>query len=181
MAAGAAAGALQHALTNMGNEAHVAAGAVGAFAAAGGPAAAHVGAAVTAAIAPLAASIATLQTQVNALQNNMQAQMNALQNNMQAQMNGLEGHVIVSRSLAARAWNGTCGDGITRPYEPVPNNAGATAPPGIPAVRNVTELLALTGPQLTVWCNLYGAAPAAGVSSRRAQLAALLGVPQPPL
>ena len=155
---------------NMGNEAHAAAGAVGAFAAAGGPAAAHVGAAVTAAIAPLAASIATLQTQMNALQNNMQTQMNAL-----------EGHVIVSRSLAARAWNGTCGDGITRPYEPVPNNAGATAPPGIPAVRNVTELLALTGPQLTAWCNLYGAAPAAGVSSRRAQLAALLGVPQPPL
>ncbi len=131
----------------MGNEAHAAAGAVGAFAA------------VTAAIAPLAASIATLQTQVNAL----------------------EGHVIVSRSLAARAWNGTCGDGITRPYEPVPNSAGATVPPGIPAVRNVTELLALTGPQLTAWCNLYGAAPAAGVSSRRAQLAALLGVPQPPL
>ena len=173
MAAPAATTALQQALTNMGNEAHAAAGAVGAFAAAGGQPAAHVAAAVTAAVAPLTASIATMQGQMHAMQGQMTT--------MQGQMHTVQGDIMVLRSMTARAWNGTCGDGITRPYEPVPNNAGVTAPPGLPAVRNVTQLLALTGPQLTAWCNLYGAPAAAGRASRRAQLAALLGVPLPPL
>jgi hypothetical protein len=104
--------------------------------------------------------------------NNMQGQMN----NMQGQMNNMQGHVVASRSLAARAWNASCGDGITRPYVPVPNGVGAMAPPGRPAVRNTVELRALTGPQLSVWCNFYGMMPAPLVQNRRAQLAASLGV-----
>jgi hypothetical protein len=126
------------------------------------------------------ASQNNMQAQMNAMQNNMQAQMNAMQNNMQAQMNAMEGHVIASRSMAARAWNAACGDGITRPYVPVPNDAGATTPPGMPAVGDVVHLSALNGPQLTAWCNLYGVVPAAGLRARRAQLAASLGVPPPP-
>ena len=159
----------------MGNEAHVAAGAVGAFSAAGSPLAAQVAAAVTAAMAPFTASNAAMQAQMN----NMQGQMNAMQgqmNAMQGQMNNLVGHVIASRSMAARAWNATCGDGVTRPYMPVPNDGGVTAPPGRQALRSIVELLALNGPQLTAWCNLYGVAPAAAVQARRAQLATALGV-----
>ena len=155
----------------MGNEAHVAAGAVGAFSAAGSPLAAQVAAAVTAAMAPFTASSSAMQAQMN----NMQGQMN----NMQGQMNNMVGHVIASRSLAARAWNATCGDGVTRPYVPVPNDGGVTAPPGRQAIRSIVELLALNGPQLTAWCNLYGIVPAAGSQARRTQLAASLGVPPP--
>ena len=196
MAAPAAAATLQQALTNMGNEAHVAAGAVGAFSAAGSPLAAQVAAAVTAAMAPFTASSSAMQTQMNNMQgqminmqgqmNNMQGQVNAMQgqmnamqgqmNAMQGQVNNLVGHVIASRSMAARAWNATCGDGVTRPYMPVPNDGGVTAPPGRQALRSIVELLALNGPQLTAWCNLYGVAPAAAVQARRAQLATALGV-----
>ena len=177
MTAPAAGAVLQQALTNLGNEAHADADAVGAFAAAGGGLPADdVAAAVAAATAPLTASIAAMQ----ASQNNMQAQLNAMQNNMQARMNTLEGHVIAARSMAARAWNATCNDGISRPYVPVPNDAGATAPPGVPAVGNMIELLALNGPQLNAWCDLYGVVPAADLHERRVQLAESLGVRPPP-
>jgi hypothetical protein len=147
MAAAAAAATLQQALLDMGADATTAAGAVDALSAAGGISAAQVTAAVAVAVAPLTAAVAALQAQVAA-----------------------------SHALSARAWNASCGDGVSRPYTPVPNAAGAAAPPGEAPVLTMAQLTALTAAQLNAWCGHYGVPLANTLSKRRGQLALQLGV-----
>lgn len=130
-----AAAALQQALLDIGANATMAAGAVGALKG------------QMAALQPLPAQVAALQAQVAAF-----------------------------HSLAARAWNVTCGDGFSRHYEPVPYAAGAAAPPGVQPVRAMTELLALSEVQLSAWCAHYGVQPAHSLSDLRGQFATQLGI-----
>ena len=69
------------------------------------------------------------------------------------------------------AYNWTCGDGVTRPFKPVPNTAGQLPGPALAAVRNVHDFLALTPAQVNALADFYGlpAAAGAGTRARRAE------------
>ena len=116
-----------------------------------------------------------MQTQLGA----MQTQLGAVQTQVQSlppQVAAMQVQLAYIHSLSARSWNATCGDGITKPYVPVPNSAGATTPPGALPVSNMGELRALNGPQLHAWCTHYGVPPSNVLAKRRGQLAQQLGV-----
>jgi hypothetical protein len=101
----------------------------------------------------IAAALAQSQQQV-------QQQIAAALQPVTAALQSLQQQVTALSSLAAKAHNAACSMGRSRAYVPVPNAAGATAPPNQQPLRDVDELRALTGPALAAWCAHYGIAPA---------------------
>ena len=101
------------------------------FAAAGGPAAAQ----IHAALAPMQLQ---LQQVLQSQQQQWQAQTNL-------QLLRLEG-------LAARGHNSTCGSGVARHYVHVPNGAVAALPAGLAPIVTLADLNALQGPARARYC-----------------------------
>jgi hypothetical protein len=112
----------------------------------------------------IAAALAQSQQQIAAAlaqsQQQVQQQIAAALQPVTAALQSLQQQVTALSSLAAKAHNAACSTGRSRAYVPVPNAAGATAPPNQQPLRDVDELRALTGPALAAWCAHYGIAPA---------------------
>ncbi len=125
-----------------------------------------------------------LQAQQQALQAQQQqttAALQALQAQQQAQqqtsaaLQALQAAVLRSEVNAAKAYNSGCRD--ARPFMPVPNNAGATAPVGCAPLPSFADIRALNGQELLAWCAHFGvpATAATLLLERRQRLAAALG------
>jgi hypothetical protein len=139
--------------------------------------------------AQLQALTATQAQTTAAQQQQMQALAQALQS-MQAQLQALTAAqaqttaalavvlaaVLRSEVTACKAYNSNCRDGGVRPFVPVPNAAGALAPPGLAPLRSFAELEALNDAALTAWCAHYAlVAVPQQLAARRRRVAAELG------
>lgn len=79
----------------------------------------------------------------------------------------LRTEVLALRRLVARVHNFTCGTGVPRTYEPVPNAAGADAPANMQPLRTWEELNNLAGSGLTAWCQFFAAQLPVAISDRK--------------
>jgi hypothetical protein len=171
--------ALVQALRDGSKAASVAADATETLLGAGGPSAVALQAALQAALQPMQAQLTAVQAALQPMQTQLTAVQAALQP-MQTQLTAMQVEVRRNGTLAAKSYNAGCGSGDVRPYAPVPNGAGETAPVGTAPLASLAALRAVSSQELSTWCVHYGIAPVPrSDAARRAALAVQLGLHVP--
>ena len=121
------------------------------LAAAGGPAAAQ----IHAALAPMQLQLQQVLQSQQQLQQQLQQLQQQLQQLLQAQQQSQAQtnlQLLRLEGLAARGHNSTCGSGVARHYVHVPNGAVAALPAGLAPIVTLADLNALQGPARARYC-----------------------------
>jgi hypothetical protein len=139
-------------------------------------------AALGATLARMEATLARVDTAVNALSARVDTAVNALSarvDTLSARVDTLSATVTRMDARSAVAYNAACGEGVARPFVPVPNAAGQLPAPPLHAVTTAAQFRNLSAAQVAALATFYSAPAATAATSRKEQLKHALGLAFP--